>query len=72
MRFRVRFPLTGDRQQQANTEDVMAALNSIGDFIYWGDGAPTFTPPGRAVFIRRDGGAATTFYVYEGAGWVGK
>lgn len=55
-----------------NFQSLEDILNDFLQFIYWGVGAPTSTPPGRALYLRLDGGAATTLYVYEGAGWVGK
>jgi hypothetical protein len=55
-----------------NETEILKNLNSIAQFIYFGTGVPTFTPPGRALYIRLDGGAATTLYVWEGAAWVGK
>lgn len=72
MRFRLRRPWVEDRAQQENNEDLLAAINEIGQFISWGDGAPTHTPDGRQLYIRRDGGAGTTLYVHEGAGWAAK
>lgn len=61
-----------DPDTQLNFQAVEKSLNELLQFVYWGSGAPALTPPGRAIYIRTDGGAATTLYVYEGAGWVGK
>lgn len=40
--------------------------------ISTGRGAPTSTPSGRALYIRQDGGAGSTLYVWEGAAWAAK
>lgn len=40
--------------------------------IFTGLGAPAFTPTGRALYVRQDGGAGTTLYVWEGAAWAAK
>jgi hypothetical protein len=61
-----------DFQARDNFDALINGLNAIGQFFYFGAGAPSFTPPGRALYIRTDGGAGTTLYVYEGASWVGK
>jgi hypothetical protein len=61
-----------DMDQQAVNDGLVSDLNSLAQFFYVGSGAPTLTPPGRALYINRTGGAGTTLYVYEGAGWVGK
>jgi hypothetical protein len=37
-----------------------------------GQGAPNFTPQGRAIYIRQDGGVNSTLYVYEGSAWSPK
>lgn len=47
-------------------------LNIVNKHVFVGRGAPTGTPSGRALYIRTDGGASTTLYVWEGASWVGK
>ena len=72
MRFRLRIPLVSDREQQANNEGLLEAINELAQFIVWGDGVPSHTPNGRQIYIRRDGGTGTTLYVWEGAAWVGK
>jgi hypothetical protein len=70
--FSIGHPVVSDAEQQKNNEDLLTALNKLGQFISFGTGAPTHTPTGRAIYIRLDGGAGTTLYVYEGAGWAGK
>lgn len=70
--FSMRVPIVDSVQQQQNNEDLLNAVNALGQFIFFGTGVPTFTPPGRAIYIRLDGGAGTTLYVWEGAAWVGK
>lgn len=72
MRYKLRNPFVSDRAQKENNEDLLFAINEIAQFISFGDGAPTHTPTGRQIYIRRNGGAATTLYVWEGAAWVGK
>lgn len=71
-KFGIGHPLIADSQQQKNNEDLLGGLNTLGQFIYFGSGAPTFTPTGRAIYIRTNGGAGTTLYVWEGAAWAGK
>jgi hypothetical protein len=72
VRFRLRWPFVAEPQQQANNEDLLAAVNEIAQFLSWGDGVPAHTPDGRQLYVRRDGGANTTLYVYEGAAWAAK
>jgi hypothetical protein len=50
----------------------LADLRSKVAFVTTGVGVPSFTPNGRALYLRQDGGAGTTLYVYEGSGWVAK
>jgi cytochrome c-type biogenesis protein CcmE len=50
----------------------IADLQSKTRFVYTGQGLPSFTPEGRAIYIRQDGGTGTTLYVYEGSSWVAK
>jgi hypothetical protein len=57
---------------QRNFQALGKQMRLLSQFFFSGAGAPAFTPPGRAMYIRIDGGAGTTLYVYEGAGWVGK
>jgi hypothetical protein len=65
MKFSIRWPLVTDTQQQANNEDLLAAINFIAQHLSVGDGAPAHTPEGVQLYLRRDGGAGTTLYVYE-------
>ncbi len=67
--FRIRYPVVPDTEQRRNNDDLLDGLNQIGQFIYFGSGVPTFTPTGRAIFIRLDGGAGTTLYCWSGAAW---
>lgn len=53
-------------------EQELAALKAKTQFVYTGVGAPSFTPNGRAIYIRQDGGVNTTLYVYEGSAWAAK
>lgn len=50
----------------------IANLQSKTRFVYTGQGLPNFTPEGRAIYIRQDGGTNTTLYVYEGSAWSAK
>lgn len=50
----------------------IADLKQKLSFITIGVGVPNFTPDGRAVYLRQDGGTNTTLYVYEGSAWVPK
>lgn len=60
-------------QQRSNSiERELLRLKSSVDFITTGIGEPAFTPNGRAIYIRQDGGANTTLYVYEGSAWAAK
>lgn len=72
MKFTLPNPLVVDVAQQRNNEVLLTGLNTVAQFVFFGAGVPTFTPPGRALFIRLDGGANTTLYVYEGAAWAAK
>lgn len=65
-------PLSDGTSTERNFTELEQRLNELGQFVYWGAGVPTLTPPGRALYIRTDGGAATTLYVYEGAAWAAK
>jgi hypothetical protein len=55
-----------------NYELEIANLKSKTRFVYTGQGLPSFTPEGRAIYIRQDGSTGTTLYVYEGSSWVAK
>lgn len=68
--FRIGHPFVADAEQQRNNEDLLSGLNQIAQFIFFNAGAPTFTPAGRAMYFRTDGGAGTSFYVYNGAAWT--
>lgn len=72
MIFRLRRNKVEPEDQQLINEGLIRDINTIAQFWFFGSGAPGFTPPGRAIYIRTDGGAATTLYVWEGAAWVGK
>jgi hypothetical protein len=50
----------------------IANLKAKTQLITTGVGVPSFTPTGRAIYIRQDGGTNTTLYVYEGSAWVAK
>lgn len=74
----MKFSLNRTAPQARTNDDIERALNTIGQLVYYGEGVPTFTPTdlagntARALFIRTDGGASTTLYVYTGAGWTAK
>ena len=60
------------KQDQYKTERDIAELRQKLSFFTPGIGAPQFTPPGRAIYLRLDGGTNTTLYVYEGTAWIAK
>ena len=66
MKFALRFPFIHDREQQANNEALLAAVNRIGLFINSGQGAPTHTPAGPELYFEEDGPGV---HIYNG-GWV--
>lgn len=72
MRFQLRRRFVQSPEQQQVNEGLVADLNELAQFFAVGDGAPAHTPTSRQLYIRRDGGANTTLYVYEGAGWAAK
>jgi len=47
-------------------------FNSTAVQIYSGNGAPSGSAPSGTIYLRKDGGAGTTFYVREGNNWVAK
>lgn len=80
------FPVTAEGVREFLRQEVVpvvkqlrAAFNSMAtgpyDFgtVMSGTGAPVAAPSAeRAIYIQLDGGAGTTLWVWEGAGWVGK
>lgn len=70
MRFSLRHPFVPSVPQQQNNEDLVRALNHLGQFLVDGDGAPSHTPDNRQLYVRRDGGTNTTLYVHDGSSWV--
>lgn len=76
--FHIFEPYVADEIQRRNNTDLLTGLNQLGQILYFGAGAPTFTPVDtlgntcRALYIRTNGGANTTLYVYEGAAWAAK
>lgn len=70
MKSALSFPFVQDREQQANNEALLNGLNTIAQFIDFGNGAPTHTPTGRRIYIRLNGGAGTTLYCWSGAAWT--
>jgi hypothetical protein len=63
--FSLGSPLVDDPAQQRNNEDLLAGVNALAQFMSWGTGAPAHTPDGPQVYLRYDGGAGTTLYVWE-------
>jgi hypothetical protein len=63
--FRLPKRLVESRDQQLNNEALETAADYLYRFVVVGDGAPAHTPDGVQVYLRRDGGAGTTLYVYE-------
>lgn len=64
--------VTGNTPSARNFDRIDARLTQLAQHLFFGEGVPTFTPPGRALYVRLDGGTSTTLYVYEGASWVAK
>lgn len=52
--------------------DGTIQIGQGGPKLTWGTGAPTLDPGVPALYIRMDGGANTTLYVWEGAAWASK
>ena len=78
MKFGIRH-LVPDFQQREVNDDLLSAVNMLGQLEYIGTGSPngavTASPPAR--YWNRSGGAGTTLYVKESGvntntGWVGK
>lgn len=61
-----------EQRRSVMVEQEFARVSAKFECFYTGVGAPSFTPPGRALYIRQDGSANTTLYVYEGSSWVAK
>lgn len=61
-----------DQAVDRNFRDLDSRVSGFDQRVFYGSGVPTFTPPGRAIFIRSDGGAGSTLYVWEGAAWAAK
>ena len=61
-----------EQRRSSIIEQGLSALERKMSTFFSGVGVPDFTPPGRALYIRQDGGANTTLYVYEGSSWVAK
>ena len=61
-----------EQKRSATIERELDSLRSAFSIITTGVGVPSFTPSGRAIYIRQDGGTNTTLYVYEGSAWVAK
>lgn len=53
-------------------EALVALVRSLaGGYFLIGEGVPSGAPPaGRAVKLRTDGGAGSTFYVWNGSAWT--
>lgn len=71
-KYAVKFNATPspDPEQQRTDDDLLRAINQVAQFFYFGNGAPTFTPTNRAIYVRLNGGAGTTLYCYSGAAWA--
>jgi hypothetical protein len=55
-----------------NAAGVYVNGTELPPVVATGTGVPSFTPSQRMLYIRQDGGANTTLYVYEGASWTAK
>jgi hypothetical protein len=54
-----------DADQQLNNESLETAADYLYRFVAVAAGAPAHTPDGVQVYLRTDGGAGTTLYVWE-------
>ena len=61
-----------EQQKSSSLEREFSEIKSKLAFFTTGVGLPNFTPTGRALYLRQDGGAGSTLYVYEGASWSPK
>ena len=78
MKFDIRW-LVQDTQQRDVNDDLLAAVNALGQWEFVGSGTPNgaVTASPGATYRNRSGGAGTSFYVKESGvntntGWVGK
>jgi hypothetical protein len=67
VKFALRWPVVADAQQQANNDDLLAAVNQISQFIFSGTGVPAFTPPGPALYFRYDFAVNAAVYSWDGS-----
>jgi hypothetical protein len=82
MRFDLFDRYAADEKQRRNNDALLSAVNQIGQLLYFGPGSPSgvFVPtdvngnPAAALYIRTDGDATHTLYVYSpsAAAWTAK
>lgn len=71
MRFALFDRFITDEHQRRNNDALLDAVNQIGQLLYFGAGAPSFTPtdandnPAAALYVRTNGTTTTTLYVYN-------
>lgn len=68
--FAVGHPTVVDSEQQRNNDDLLTAINQIAQFIDFGDGAPSHSPAGPALYFNRTGGVGTSVYGWDGTSWT--
>lgn len=58
----------------AQVHDPLCQLNweVVAGHVLFGVGVPTLSPGRPAIYIRSDGGAGSTLYVFEAGAWVAK
>ena len=62
--------LVSDPVVQRNFEELSRMIGEVRQFLDFGDGAPAHSPSTRKLYVRRDGGVGSTFYVYDGTNWT--
>jgi hypothetical protein len=71
--FALPTPVVADDGQQRNNVALATEVNALSGRVVAGTGAPAHTPAGPQLYLRLDGGAGSTLYVYEpGSGWAAK
>lgn len=62
-----------DSVSQGDLARLGVLVRQLQSIYLFGVGAPSGAPQApRAAYVRMDGGAGSTLYVWEGSSWVGK